>query len=391
MKIHSLYEKITLALSLLILNNLILIGINFPEFILKINLMLFLFILLFFYFYKPKENLYLKIFFILILLISLGTPTFEWDPRSIWLFHAKRIFYDNSIFSVADNYATFSNNDYPNLVPALASSLATLVGHWNEVFPKVAFTLMFFPPLLISYIFFKDVKYLIFLSMVLFFIGKYLFTGWADGLIAIYFAISSLFMYLLMIKENNIYRNNKVYYFIASIFFILLTLIKNEGLALLLILFLSTILIKIYTKKIKKNLKNFFYLSLSFLPIIFWKLFCYTNEIGNDYVNSDIFSNLLPRLNNLENYLQIFYFLLLNEKFLFSLTFFVIIFWTYKNKKLFIFIFTNAFLYFVVLFLIFLSTPFDFYFQLDSSAARVIKTISFLLAFSALYNIKINK
>ena len=39
-------------------------------------------------------------FFLFIVFISLGTPTFEWDARSIWLFHAKRIFYDKSIFSV---------------------------------------------------------------------------------------------------------------------------------------------------------------------------------------------------------------------------------------------------------------------------------------------------
>ena len=56
--------------------------------------------------------------------ISLGTPTFEWDPRSIWLFHAKRIFYDQSIFSIADNYAAFSHNEYSSLAPAFASSLA---------------------------------------------------------------------------------------------------------------------------------------------------------------------------------------------------------------------------------------------------------------------------
>jgi len=391
MTIHNLYEKIVLALSLLILNNLILIGINFPEFILKINILLFLFILLFFYFYKPKENLYLKIFFILILLISLGTPTFEWDPRSIWLFHAKRIFYDNSIFSFADNYAAFSHNDYPNLVPALASSLATLLGHWNEVFPKVAFTLMFFPPLLISYIFFKDIKYLIFLSLVLFFIGKYLFTGWADGLVAVYFGVSSLLMYFLLVDDNNFYKKNKIYYLIAFCFFITLTLIKNEGFALLFILFISTFFINIYKKKISKNFKKLIYLSSCFIPILLWKYFCYLNGIGNDYVNSDIFVNLLPRISNYENYFLIFYYLLLNEKFLFALTFFLIVFWIKKDKELFIFVFLNAIIYILVLFLIFLSTPLDFYFQLDSTAARVIKTVSFLLAFFGLYNLSITK
>ena len=391
MTINSFYERTTLITSILILNNLILIAINIPNIFLKINLIIFFILLLFFYFIKPKENLYLKIFFILILLISLGTPTFEWDPRSIWLFHAKRIFYDGSIFSIVDNYASFSHNDYPNLVPALASSLATLVGHWNEVFPKIAFTLMFFPPLLISYIFFKDVKYLIFLCLVLFFIGKYLFTGWADGLVAVYFGLSSLLMYFLVIDENNPYRKNKIYYLIASCFFILLTLIKNEGFALLFILFISTFLVNFYKKKLNKNLKNLIYLSSCFIPILLWKYFCYSNGIGNDYINTNIFTNLLPRISNYENYYLIFYYLLLNEKFLFALTFFLIVFWIKKDNELFIFVFLNAFIYITTLFLIFLSTPLDFYFQLDSTATRVIKTLSFLLAFFGLHNINITK
>ena len=90
-------------------------------------------------------------------IVALGTPTYEWDPRSIWLFHAKRIFYDGSIFSVADNYASFSHNEYPNLVPAFSSSLATLLGYWNEVLPKLSFLFMYLPPLILSFAIFKNI------------------------------------------------------------------------------------------------------------------------------------------------------------------------------------------------------------------------------------------
>mgnify|MGYP000554241927 CR=1 FL=1 len=99
------------------------------------------------------------------MIIVLGNPTYSWDAWAIWLFHAKRIFFDNSIFSIVDNYAPFSHNDYPSLVPAFASSVATLVGHWNEVLPKIAFPLMFLPPLVVTYVFFKNTNYLIFLSI----------------------------------------------------------------------------------------------------------------------------------------------------------------------------------------------------------------------------------
>ena len=100
---NNLHEKITLYLSLLILSNYLFLGLNFSPLIIKINFIFFLMLIGVFYFKNFNENIYLKIFFLLIILISLGTPTYEWDPRSIWLFHAKRIFYDGSIFAFADN------------------------------------------------------------------------------------------------------------------------------------------------------------------------------------------------------------------------------------------------------------------------------------------------
>ena len=159
------HEKIALTLSLLILNNYLLLILNFPQLIIKINFLIFLITILIFYFRNFLENPFLKLSFLFIIFISLGTATFDWDPRSNYLFHAKRIFYDQSVFSVADNYAIFSHNEYPTLIPAFASSLAVLIGHWNEVFPKLSFSLVFLPPLILAYSFFKDTRYLIFLSI----------------------------------------------------------------------------------------------------------------------------------------------------------------------------------------------------------------------------------
>ena len=133
------HEKIALVLSFLILNNYLLLSLNSPQLMIKINFLIFLLTVLIFYSKNFLENSFLKIFFLFIIFISLGTPTFEWDARSIWLFHAKRIFYDQSIFSIGDNYAAFSHNEYSSLAPAFAASLAFLVGHWNEVFPKLSF------------------------------------------------------------------------------------------------------------------------------------------------------------------------------------------------------------------------------------------------------------
>ena len=384
----SFHEKIILALSFLILNNYLLLSLNFFQLIIKINFIIFLIVIFVFYFKNYSENPFLKIFFLVIVFISLGTPTFEWDPRSIWLFHAKRIFYDQSIFSVLDNYAEFSHNAYPSLAPALASSLATLVGYWNEVFPKLSFLLMFLPPLILINIFFKNTQYLIFLSIVFFTIGRHLFNGWADGLVAVYFCLSTFLMYLLIVSENNFLKKKIIFYLIAFCFFTTLTLIKNEGIVLLLILFVVTFLIKLYKGNLKNDIIKLIYLSFSFIPIILWKLFCYSKGIGNDYINSNILLNILPRLYEIENYKLISYFLLLNEKFIYSLVFFLVAFWIKWNMELFRFISFIALSYIFILFFIFLSTPYDLHWQLASTATRVIKSLSFLFAFFGLYNLR---
>ena len=387
----SFHEKIALILSFLILNNYLFLSLDFPQLLIKINYITFLVIVLIFYFQNFLENPFLKIFFLFIIFVSLGTPTFEWDPRSIWLFHAKRIFFDQSIFSIADNYAAFSHNEYPSLAPAFASSLAVLVGHWNEVFPKLSFTLMFLPPLILTYSFLKDTQYLIFLSIVFFIIGKFLFNGWADGIVAIYFGSSILLMYLIFFVDTNFYKNRLLFYLLAFCFFVTLTLIKNEGIAMLFILFTATFLIKLYKGLLGKDISKLIFLSISFLPIILWKFFCYSKGIGDHYINTNILLNLLPRLDDLNNYKLISYFLFLNEKFLIALIFFLVSFWVKPNKELFSFVFIVITMYIFVLFFIYLSTPYDFYWQLDSTAARLIKSLSFVMAFFGLYNLRTYK
>ena len=382
------HEKIALVLSFLILNNYLLLSLNSPQLMIKINFLIFLLTVLIFYSKNFLENSFLKIFFLFIIFISLGTPTFEWDARSIWLFHAKRIFYDQSLFSIGDNYAAFSQNEYPSLAPAFASSLAFLVGHWNEVFPKLSFSLMFLPPLILTYAFLKDTQYLIFLSIVFFTIGKFLFNGWADGLVAIYFGLSAFLMYLLFFIDTNFFKNRLLFYLLAFCFFISLTLIKNEGIALLFILFATTFIIKLYKGQLGKDISKLVFLSISFLPIILWKLLCYYKGIGDYYINANILLNLLPRLDDLNNYKLISYFLFLNEKFLVALIFFLVSFWIKLDKELFSFILIVTVMYIFILFFIYLSTPFDFYWQLDSTATRVIKSLSFLLAFFGLYNLR---
>ena len=385
-----LHERIALSLSFLILNNYLFLSLGFPQILVKINFLIFLLLVLFFYFKNFLNNPYLKISFFCLILISLGTPAVEWDARSIWLFHAKRIFYENSILIIAEGYE-YSNNGYPNIAPAFASAFAFLIGYWNEVFPKIAFTLIFLPPMILIHSFLKNVNYLIFLSIVFFTIGKFLFNGWTDGLVAMYFGSSALLIYLLFITKDNYYRNRSFFYLASFCFFTTLTLIKNEGAALLLVTLFTSFLINLYKGNLKKNLMKLVLLSFSFLPIIIWKIYCYTKGIGDYYFNESILTNLTSRLTDLNSYKEISYFLILNEKFLITFIFFILSIYFRPNKDLFSFVVYITFIYILILFTIYLSTPFDLHWHLDSSAARVIRSLCFFLGLFGIYNLSLKK
>ena len=386
-------NKITLALLILIFNSYLFLSINLPIEILKINLVIFFIVFIYFYLKYFKYNFPLKLYFLLILLICLGEPAINWDLRSIYLFHAKRIFFDASIYSVADNYAQFSHNDYPLLVPAFSSSFAFLVGYWHEVFPKSAFTFIYLPPLIFLSSYLNNKKYIIFLSVLIFFIGQYLFNGGADGIVSVYFITCAFCFYYIFFEKNN-EKIDPIFYILTVLFCASLALIKNEGLALLLVIFTTTVLINLFEKK-KLNsefIKKILILSASFLPMLLWKLFCYKNNIANDYVNVHFLDQILSRISSLENYELFFhYFFFSNEKILIALAIFLISFYVNFNKKLFYYSLLIFFSYLTIILLIHFSTPLDYVHQLETSSFRIVKTFTLLLGFFAVYNIKIQK
>ena len=386
-------NNITLALLILILNSYLFLSINLPIEILKINLVIFFTVFIYFYLKYFKYNFPLKLYFLLILLICLGEPAINWDLRSIYLFHAKRIFFDDSIYSIVDNYAQFSHNDYPLLVPAFSSSFAFLVGYWHEIFPKSAFTFIYLPPLIFLSSYLNNKKYIIFLSVLIFFIGQYLFNGGADGIVSVYFITCAFCFYYIFFEKNN-KKIDSIFYILKVIFFTSLSLIKNEGLALLLVIFTTTVLIKLFEKKMLNSefIKKIIFLSVSFLPMLLWKLFCYKNNIANDYVNANFLDQVLSRISALENYELFFhYFFFSNEKIIIALAIFLISFYVNFNKKLFYYSLLIFFSYLTIILLIHFSTPLDYVHQLETSSFRIVKTFTLLLGFFAVYNIKIQK
>jgi hypothetical protein len=185
---------------------------------------------------KIKNN-NINIFFISMLIASFGLPCWQWDAQTIWLFHAKRIFFDMNLYSQLDGYDYCCMNDYPNMVPSLSASIAKSFNIWNEIIPKLSSIFFIFIPVIILTNKFKhNVTKTIFLIMLLFFGKKFLINGYIDALLAINFV--SLLV-LLDTKEKN-----NLYIILAVITACLIVLMKNEGILLYLIsiiaLFLSS-------------------------------------------------------------------------------------------------------------------------------------------------------
>ena len=124
--------------------------------------------------------------------------------------------------------------------------------------------------------------------------------------------------------------------------------------------------------------------------MLFWKYFCYKNNIVNDYINTDFFAQISSRIYIFENYKLFFnYFFLSNEKFIIALALFSISFYLTFNKNLFFYVIFLFSAYLIIILLVHLSTPLDYVHQLHTTSFRIVKTFSFLLGFFAVYNLRI--
>ena len=125
--------------------------------------------------------------------ITLLGPVTAWDARSIWMFHAKRIFVDGSLFAPLDNYAAFSHNEYPVLAPAIAASLARSLGYWNEIVPRASVAIALAPPLfLAAYIFRSFAAFCVWIALLMRVCAADLVIGYMDCLVATNAAVAVL-------------------------------------------------------------------------------------------------------------------------------------------------------------------------------------------------------
>lgn len=375
------HDNIVILLLLSIILNYFLLFFSSLMFLVKLNLILFFF-LNFFFFYKFNKNIFLLLIILILVIICLGSLTNQWDARSLWLFKAKRIFIDESVISIKDNYAIFSHPDYPNIGPAFVAGFSKLIGFWNEIFPKVGLTLMFVPGFIILNKFFNKNDYFLIIFLILFTIGKFLVNGEMDGLVSIYFTLCVLTIYNLIVSG----KNEILDFLTPVLLIIILSMLKMEGFILTLIIIFTSIILAI--SKVNLNYKIIFSLIVALIPALIWQIFTLTIDISNDNTPYNYnFENFSERVSEIKNYFLITKYMILNEKFLLSIIFYIYAYFYSKNKNIFFYGATIILIYTTVLYIVYLSTPLDLDWHLNSSATRVVKPMALFLFIFGVYNI----
>lgn len=315
-----------------------------------------------------------------LLVLALGSPTDEWDPRSIWMLHAKRIYLENSLYAQLDGYAIFSHNDYPSLMPLWSATAARVVGHWNEIFPKAAATLLLLPPLLLIARSLRTWWAAGLLAVALLEVGgRYLVDGYMDAFLAVY-AVAALAVAIQPRRDaaEGAGFNLAAYAALSAV----LTLIKNEGavLAILVgVVAVGTVLLR--DRRMPWGLLAAF--AVSMLPLLAWKLAVAGADLGNDLAQSDLKGQLLARLPELAPSVLILKALLRSAVWV-PLVLLLVLWartWRVSAARAGLAV---AAAYFAVLFAVYLSTPHDLAWHLATSAKRVALPVQLLLMYAVL-------
>ena len=388
--------KYSIILGFSILLNYFLWAINAWQLLKHIN---FIFLLLaFLFFFTPiKFNNYwqLKVIILLLLIICLGSPSTPVDSRAVFLFSSKILFHESNLYlrlnsdNLSINYFTDLVYSKPKLAIALSATFSQLLGYWNEIYPKSTSVIIILPPIILLVSFFRDkVSTLLWIFLMLFFSGRLFINGLMDGIIALYFVASILISYKIITTSDD--ESKLLLYLCLFIFFSILSLSKNEGGIMVLIIFLSSFVIDILYKK-KINIKLFFITFVALIPISLWKYMFISKNIKMEFLqNGNPLNKLIDRITNPDDLLNIISFLSVNEKLLISLSIFSIIAYKYFNnsKKLILLILFNFLLYFSALIVAILLTPHTVSMQLEHSSTRIFIPLVLMFSYFSVFLIK---
>jgi hypothetical protein len=342
-----------------------------------------------------KKYRFPLLFIFIILLLYFFTILLEplewWDARSIWFFHAKMILSAESInLSAGWQNQFIPHADYPKLIPALAAQLSYVLGYWNEYSPKLSLFLILIPPVVWIFSFYSRSFSFLFLVLALPF-GLYfwLWNGSMDGYLAFYSAVS-------MLLAGRYFKDRRQLDLLSSLACLaMVSNLKNEGILVCLIGIFAIAAVELSSGKftlsgLKKNFSIYrlIWLTVIYSPCIMWSVY-YKNKWGlaNDLKigSMESFSRIISRLSDGVSFPLIlektFY---QNESAVWiCLAAFITGIILLKASKRYILSWIpaliTAFIYYWVIAGIYLLTPSDLIWHMDSSVQRTMLTVSSLM------------
>lgn len=359
-------------------------GLNNPLLLRGILITFITFIL--YIFIKNRNNLIFP-FIAFLIITSLGTVASEWDAQAIWLFQAKKLFFDDTFWIAKDYYfqtiGNFYHPYYPKFFQTIAASIAKSFGYWNEVLPKLASLVLIAPALIFIS---NKIKYksqlILFLIFSLFILGRFFINGYIDGVIAIYFLTSMII--LKEYFEKNSSRQKII--FTASLFLLnnILLALKEEGLAIVFTIAISLFFMAICKGRVEmSNKKNIQFLLIAFLlPIL---IFIFTFKIPlHEFIPAGEINKLMFDIDQIGMIFNYQKFLIIISYMKYDLIIFVLIFFVTLNQQKLLFyrvFFICIFIYWAIIIYVYLIAPYDIEWHLATSYKRISMGIKLSLFF----------
>jgi hypothetical protein len=306
-------------------------------------------------------------------LLFFGPPT-DWDARSVWFFHAKRMYFDGSIAARLDDYPGWAHTSYPDFMPAAAASVARLFGVWNEFLPKIALVLTLVPPFLVlTSRCEKPGLRLLMLGSLLYLTRAHLLGGSMDAHLALY-TVSVI----VLLREAFAAREGKAKVDSITPALVLLfcmASIKNEGTAMAALLLVPmTILIFQECHATARTVRLFAVALLASLPAAIWKFMLSSAKITALFVG-DPWARAASRLANGEWTAIVESLLDATRTPLIVLLLLSLLMGKLERLALY---FVLGFL--AMLFVVYLATPYDLTWHLSASVDRVTRVVKLLVA-----------
>lgn len=224
-------------------------------------------------------------------------PLTDWDARSIWFFHGKRMFYDGLIALRLDGYPGWDDHpDYPDLIPALGASIARAAGVWNELLPKVSLLLALLPPVLVLLARCERIGIRLFLfGLLLFLTRTKLFSGAVDAHLALYATAELVLLSECFRKPGE--ATSLLSLALQTVLLACMASLKNEGLVMAMLCSAPLVFLLFKQKSDWSVLVKVLGITLLvWSPILIWKTTLYFEHIGSDLLVEGGLSRLLARV-----------------------------------------------------------------------------------------------